>query len=60
VLRLTIRPDQPICSVTDSANALIPFQAICTPMQTSRNDESCMITNIAVGPKIRANRSANP
>ena len=51
---------QPICSVTDSSNSLIPFQAICTPMQTRKNDDNCVITVIPVAPRIRANRSANP
>jgi hypothetical protein len=35
---------QPICSVTDSSNALIPFQAICTPIQTNKKDDNCVIT----------------
>jgi hypothetical protein len=51
---------QPICSVTDSSNALIPFQANCTPMHTRKNDDNCVITVIPVAPRIRANRSANP
>src|ERR1700730_256934 len=51
---------QPKCSVTDSSNALIPFQAICTPIQTRKNDDNCVITVIPVAPRIRANRSANP
>jgi len=52
--------DQPKCSVTDSSNALIPFQAICTPIQTRKNDDNCVITVMPVAPRIRANRSANP
>lgn len=51
---------QPICSVSDSSNALIPFQAICTPIQTRKKDDNCVITVIPVAPRIRANRSANP
>jgi hypothetical protein len=51
---------QPKCSVSDSSNALIPFQAICTPIQTRKNDDNCVITVIPVAPRIRANRSANP
>jgi hypothetical protein len=48
------------CRVSDSSNALIPFQAICTPMQTRKNDDNCVITVIPVAPRIRAKRSANP
>jgi hypothetical protein len=51
---------QLICSVTDSSSAFIPFQAICTPIQTRKKDDNCVITVIPVGPRIRANRSANP
>ena len=51
---------QPICSVTDSSNVLTPFQAICTPIQTRKKDDNCVITVIPVAPRIRANRSANP
>ena len=36
-----------------------PFQKICTPIQTSRNDDSLMITLIAVAPNAAASRSAN-
>src|SRR5260370_20912980 len=53
-------PGQPKCSVTDSSNALIPFHAICTPMQTRKNDDNCVITVIPVAPRIRASRSAKP
>jgi hypothetical protein len=52
--------DQPICRVTDSSNALIPFQAICTPMQTRKNEDNCVITVMPVAPRICAMRSANP
>jgi hypothetical protein len=51
---------QPICRVTDSSNSLIPFQAICTPIQTRKKDDNCVITIIPVAPRIRASRSANP
>jgi hypothetical protein len=51
---------QPKCRVSDSSNALIPFQAICTPMQTRKNDDNCVITVIPVAPRICAKRSANP
>jgi hypothetical protein len=51
---------QPICSVSDSSNALIPFQAICTPIQTRKKEDNCVITVIPVAPRIRAKRSANP
>jgi hypothetical protein len=51
---------QPICSVIDSSNALIPFQAIWTPIQTRKNDDNCVITVIPVAPRICARRSANP
>lgn len=51
---------QPKCSVTDSSNSLIPFQAICTPIQTRKNDDNCVITVIPVAPRIRASWSANP
>jgi len=60
---LPVRPrflGQPKCSVTDSSSALSPFQAICTPMQTRKNDDNCVITVIPVAPRIRASRSANP
>jgi len=53
-------PAQPKCSVTDSSNALIPFQVICTPIQTRKNDDNCVITVIPVAPRICAKRSANP
>ena len=36
------------------------FHRICTPMHTSRNDESRRITLIPVGPSSIASRSANP
>jgi hypothetical protein len=51
---------QPICSLTDSSNALIPFHAICTPIQTRKKDDNCVITVSPVAPRIRAKRSANP
>jgi hypothetical protein len=41
-------------SIADS-----PFQMICVPMQTSRNEESRMMTAMEVAPNISANRSAN-
>ena len=44
----------------DSSNSLIPFHAICTLIQTRKKDDNCVITVIPVGPRIRANRSANP
>src|ERR1700720_1843372 len=43
-----------------ASNALAPFQRICTPMQTSRNDDRRMITPMAVAPSARANLSENP
>ena len=48
------------CRVTDSRKSLMAFQLICTPMQTRRNDDNFVITIIAVRPRIRARRSANP
>jgi hypothetical protein len=39
---------------------LIPFQAICTPIQTRKNDDNCVITVIPVAHRIRASWSANP
>jgi len=45
---------------TEASNARTPFQRICTPMQTNKNDASCMITLIAVGPSTRASLSENP
>jgi hypothetical protein len=53
-----VTPLHPICSVTDSSNALSPFHAICTPMQIKKNDDNCVITVIPVAPRICANRSA--
>jgi hypothetical protein len=41
-------------------NADNPFQEICTPMHTSKNDDNLMITLIAVGPNTWASRSENP
>jgi hypothetical protein len=35
-------------NVTDSSRALIPFQTICAPIQTRRNDESFIMTVIPV------------
>jgi rubrerythrin len=49
-----------MCSVTDSSRVLMPFQTIWAPIQTRRNDESFVITDIPVGPRTRASRSANP
>jgi len=54
------RLGHPKWKVTDSSNALIPFQAICTPIQTRKNDDNCVITVMPVAPRIRARRSANP
>src|SRR5579864_1577898 len=59
LVRERLRESQPICNVTDSSNALIPFHAICTPIQTKKKDDNCVITVIPVAPKMRANRSAN-
>jgi hypothetical protein len=39
-------------------SALAPFQTICTPMHTSKNDVSCRITVIPVVPSTRPRRSA--
>src|SRR5260370_23191538 len=47
------------CSGTDASSALTPFHRICTPMQTSRNEESRRITLMAVAPRSCAIRSAN-
>jgi hypothetical protein len=49
-----------MCSVKDSSRVLMPFQTIWAPIQTRRNDESFVITDIPVGPRTRASRSANP
>ena len=38
--------------------ALKPFQKICTPMQTSRNDDNRKITFIPLGPTAAASRDA--
>jgi hypothetical protein len=48
------------CKGSEIKRALAPFHRICTPMHTSRNDVSCMITVIPVAPSILASRSANP
>ena len=45
---------------SDANNTLAPFQKICTPMHTSKNDDSRMITLIPVAPSNFASRSANP
>jgi hypothetical protein len=39
-------------------SALAPFQTICTPMHTSKNDVSCRITVMPVVPSTRPRRSA--
>lgn len=49
-----------MCSAADSSRALIPFQTICAPIQTRRNDDSFIITDIPVSPRTRASRLANP
>ncbi len=53
------RRAQRTCTGTELNNALAPFHRICTPMHTSRNEDSCIITVIPVVPRIRASRSAN-
>jgi hypothetical protein len=40
------------------SNVRVPFHMICTPMQTSRNEESLTITFIPAGPMATARRSA--
>ena len=59
-LPLTWTRVQARCRVTDPSNSLMPFQAICTPMQTRRNDDNFVITIVALRPSVRARRSANP
>jgi hypothetical protein len=44
----TLMAYEVMCSVTDSSKALTPFQTICAPIQTRRNDESFIITDIPV------------
>jgi len=44
----------------EPSNTLAPFQRICTPMHTSKNDDNRMITLIPVAPRNRASLSANP
>jgi hypothetical protein len=41
-------------------SALNPFHKICTPMHTSRNDDSRITIVIPFSPRIAASRSANP
>ena len=53
-----LAPHDPSCKLFSSV--LAPFHRICTPMHTSRNDESRKITFIPVGPTAAASRSANP
>src|SRR5580658_6513276 len=43
-----------------TSKAFAPFQRICTPMQTNKNDERRMMTPIAVAPSARARRSEKP
>jgi hypothetical protein len=49
---------QAVCRAMDSSNALTPFQPICTPMQTRRNDDSFTMTNIALVGKSIAQKNA--
>src|SRR6266436_1411083 len=58
--RETCRDDQAKWRDRDSSNAFMPFQAICTPIQTRKNDDNWVITVMPVAPRIRAKRSANP
>jgi hypothetical protein len=51
---------QRVCRGSVAESALTPFQMIFTPMHTSRNEVSFMITVIPVGPTILLRRSANP
>lgn len=41
-------------------SALTPFQKICTPMHTSKNEDSRTTMVIPFSPKAFAKRSANP
>ena len=50
-----IRLVQRTCRNHELTSALAPFQRICTPMHTSRNDVSCKITVIPVAPRTRPN-----
>lgn len=51
---------QAMCSETDSNRAFKPFHTIWAPIHASRKDQSFIITDIPVGPRTRARRSANP
>lgn len=42
------------------SNWLAPFHRICTPIHTSRNADSLMITFMPVGPIVAPNRFAKP
>jgi hypothetical protein len=44
----------------EEMSARRPFHKICTPMQTSRNEDKRTMTVMPVGPRMRARRSANP
>lgn len=58
--RASARHHQLTLNGTEASSARTPFQRICTPMQTSKNEASCMITLMAVGPSTRASLSENP
>jgi hypothetical protein len=58
--RRVVRPCQATCRTTDSSKSLMPFQPICTPIQTRRNDDNFVTTVIPFRPRVRARRSANP
>jgi hypothetical protein len=44
----TLMAYEAMCRVTDSSKPLTPFQTIWAPIQTRRNDESFIITDIPV------------
>jgi hypothetical protein len=52
------KPSQSVPAGRDFSSALIPFQTICTPMQTSKNEVSWRITVMPVVPSTRPSRSA--
>jgi len=47
---------QPICSVTGLQQRFDHVPAICTPIQTKKDYDKCVIIVIPVAPRIRANQ----
>jgi hypothetical protein len=57
ISHIQCRRAQPTRKCTCSKSARAPFQRICTPMHTIRDDVSCRITVIPVAPTISPRRS---